>query len=862
MNATLRRLLFCAIAMFVAMPVMAACDLSMTMSCQTGVNGAPSSCTATTINNASTACSGLVYTAWFSEELPQNVHLGAPQNTLGLDDCLDSEEFGELVPMAISFCLGDASIGAHQSFTSIVPISTALPRVPLVAITWVGTEEGDELGSAFAFSNVDAPTCTPTISAPPVTQSGVGYTVSWSAVADATAQFIIEESTSPDFTTNVTQTQVNGLWKEFVHDGMSTTTTYYYRVRATHCGNETPAFSRVAQTVVQAESGPVTRSADTALPFGSTTAVQYQVFVPGQGAQMQFTATVDKPYLSVAPASGVLPIEGIELTVTAQPSGLPPGASTGTVIVNVQPASGSGGVVTHAGKTINIPISISLVTPVTPGSKTLPPANALVIPVVTHVNGAAGPFLSDVRLTNASGTPVEYQITMTPTQTDGTLTSKVTQITVGDHQTIALNDIVKNFFGYGATPNPQDIGFGSLEIRPLKTSSLLTYAASRTYASTATGTFGQFIAAVPFAKFATQKVSGIPIPGEIAPSTQLSLQHIAQSSRFRTNLGIVEGAGEPASGRIRVFDVLGNLLKELPFNLLPGEHRQMNRFIEVNAGIPTLEDGRIEILVDSPTGAVTAYASMLDNVTTDPLAVMPVDATKVSATRYVIPGMADIPAGQQNFHSDLRLFNGGTSDVAIHLAFHPGNGFAGFGTPVIAEPRTIRTGEVLVLDNVLPALFERSGTGGSIVVTTNGPSSLVATGRTYTSVENDGTFGQFIPGVTPQEGIGTGDRAQQILQLEESDGFRSNIGLTELTGNPATVRLTLHLPDSKVSASTELTLAPNEFRQLRPIAGLNPGQTYNARLTVEVVGGTGRVTAYGSVIDNASKDPTFVPAQQ
>ena len=76
------------------------------------------------------------------------------------------------------------------------------------------------------------------------------------------------------------------------------------------------------------------------------------------------------------------------------------------------------------------------------------------------------------------------------------------------------------------------------------------------------------------------------------------------------------------------------------------------------------------------------------------------------------------------------------------------------------------------------------------------------------------------------------------------------------------MRLTLTLPDTKVTASTEVTLAPNEFRQLRPILGLNPGQqTYNARLSIEVIGGSGRVTAYGSVIDNESKDPTYVPAQ-
>ncbi len=858
----LRRLLPFAIALFIASPAFAVCDLSMVVACQTGVNGAPSSCTATTTNNASSACSGLVYSAWFSEETPEAVQLSAPENSLQLDTCIDSTQFGQFVDTAISFCFGESSIGAHQSFTSTVQVAGASPRVPLVAVTWVGSEEGEEFGSVHAFANVDAPTCTPTISAPPVTQSGVAYTVTWTAVSDPTAQFIVEESTSADFSSNVTQTQVQGLSKTYFHDNLATTTIYYYRVRATNCGNGVPPFSRVAQTVVQAVPPRFTRSADAAVPFGSTTPVQFKVFVPGRSTPAQFTASIDKEYLSVTPSSGTLPTAGIELTVTARPNALPAGANTGAlrVIISDPPASGS--IATNAGTTLNIPISISLVTPVAPGGKTLPPANALVIPVVTHVNVATGQFLSDVRLTNAGTSAVNYQVTMTPTQTDGTLSSKVTQITVDSQSTIALNDIAKNFFGFGATGTPQDIGFGSLEIRPLNTSSLLTYASSRTYASTATGTFGQYIAAMPFTRFATQRLSGIPLPGEITPSTLLSLQHVAQSSKFRTNLGIVEGAGESASGRIRVFDTIGTLLKEVPFSLLPGEHQQMNRFIEVNAGIPTLADGRIEIVIDSPTGAVTAYASVLDSVTTDPLAVMPVDPTLVSATRYVIPGMADIPAGQQNFHSDLRLYNGGSSDVPINLTFHPGNGFAGFGTPVAAPPRTIRAGEVLVLDNVLPALFNRSGTGGSIVVTSASPSSLVATGRTYTSVENNGTYGQFIPGITPAEGIGLGDRALQILQLEESDQFRSNIGLSELTGNGATVRLTLQLPDSLVTPSTDVTLSSNEFLQLRPILGLNPGkQTYNARLTVEVIGGTGRVTAYGSVIDNESKDPTYVPAQ-
>ena len=858
----LRRLLLCAVLLFLAMPAVAAGDLSLVVSCQTGVNAAPSTSTATTTNPGSSACSGLVYSGWFSEESHERVQLSGLQTTLPLDTCVDSGDFGEFVDTAIAFCFGDTSIGAGQSFTSTVQISGASANVPLVAVTWVGSEEGDEVGSVYAFTNVDTPTCTPAISAPPVTQSGVAYTVSWSAVSDPSAQFIVEESTSADFSSNVTQTQVNGLSKTYFHDNLATSTTYYYRVRATNCSGGATPFSRVAQTVVQAVRPSSTRGADAAVPFGSTTPVQYKVFIPGRATPMRFTASMDRPYLSVTPAEGTLPATGIELTVIAVPGGLPPGASTGALRVELFDLTGARGISVNAGTTLNIPISISLVTPVAPGTKTLPPANALIIPVVTHINAATGPFLSDVRLTNAGASAVNYQITMTPTQTDATQSSKITQITVDGQQTIALNDIVKNFFGYGATANPSDVGFGSLEIRPLNSSSMSTYASSRTSASTVSGTFGQFIAAMPFTRFATQRLSGIPIPGEVTPSTLLSLQHVAQSSKFRTNLGIVEGAGEPASGKIRIYDTLGTILKEVPFSLLPGEHRQMNRFIQLDGGIATLEDGRIEIEVESLTGAVTAYASVLDNVTTDPLAVMPVDTGRISATRYVVPGIADLPSGQQNFHSDLRLYNGGTTDVPVNLTFHPGNGFAGFGTPVTAAPRTIRAGEVLVLDNVLPALFDKSGTGGSILITTAANSSLVATGRTYTSVPNNGTFGQFIPGVTPSEGIGAGERALQILQLEESDQFRSNVGLTELTGNGATVRLTLTLPDTKVTASTEVTLAPNEFRQLRPILGLNPGQqTYNARLSIEVIGGSGRVTAYGSVIDNESKDPTYVPAQ-
>ncbi len=219
---------------------------------------------------------------------------------------------------------------------------------------------------------------------------------------------------------------------------------------------------------------------------------------------------MDKPYYTVSPATGTVPQSGqLQLLITADPSTLPAGASTGTLTITT---TAPGTTSTLDSTTTSLPISVSLVTPVTPGGKTLPPPNALVIPVVTHVIGSGNtPFVSDVRLTNASTSSVNYQVSYTPANSDGTQTGKITSITVPAGQTVALNDIAKDFFGVGATSNPSDAGSGALEIRPVNSVSTATYASSRTYASTSTGTFGQFIAAIPFSQFATQLSIGLPV---------------------------------------------------------------------------------------------------------------------------------------------------------------------------------------------------------------------------------------------------------------------------------------------------------------------------------------------------------------
>lgn len=633
----LRRLLILSFLLALPLTAHAACSLQMTMTCSTG------SCSATTINNGTGSCSGQFVTA-FMVNAP-NVSLAGATNTLGLQQCFDSSVLGPQATTPFVFCLGQASLPPGASFNSSTGIRSqgSAASLPVIAITEV-VDSTSEQGTtfAYAFNQLSVPTCTPIAVVASQVQSGLDYNIAWSQTIDPQTQYQIDESTTSDFSANVTSRTVSGTSATFRHD-VQAPTSFYYRVRATSCSGAPGPYSSTVSTIVLAPltiSSGSAEAANVVLPLGSTTPFSFSLQIPpisGKTAlATNYTASSDKPYLVPTPASGTIPPQGLTLTVTAAPSGLPPGASTGTITVT---NSDTGA------KVAVVPVSVTLAPPVGPGSKSLPTANTLIVPVVTHVNGATAPFESDVRLANAGDAATTYQLLLTPTRTDGTKGGKAAQVTVGAGQTLALNDIARTLFGFGATGQPTDVGFGSLEIRPLNDSAPRTYASSRTYATTPHGTYGQFIAAIPFSAFASLG-SALPFPlgGGTGSGQPLSLQQVAQSAKFRTNLGLVEGSGTPAAGRVNVYNDAGTKIASVPFLLQAGEHQQLNGFL-ANNGITALDDGRIEIALESPTGAVTAYASVVDNVTSDPLAVTPVQPALISATRYVVPGIADLVGG-------------------------------------------------------------------------------------------------------------------------------------------------------------------------------------------------------------------------
>jgi hypothetical protein len=161
---------------------------------------------------------------------------------------------------------------------------------------------------------------------------------------------------------------------------------------------------------------------------------------------------------------------------------------------------------------------------------------------------------------------------------------------------------------------------------------------------------------------------------------------------------------------------------------------------------------------------------------------------------------------------------------------------------------------VLAVDNVLPSLWPGISGGGSVVVTAPNGTSLVATAQTYSRQADGGTKGQFIPASRSARPSAFGDRPLEVLQLEQSAQYRSNVGFVEVTGKPATIEVTAFEPDTKSSVVVPITLQANEYRQFDAIlASMGLGTVYNGRVSVKVIQGEGRVYAYGSTIDNRTE---------
>lgn len=213
-----------------------------------------------------------------------------------------------------------------------------------------------------------------------------------------------------------------------------------------------------------------------------------------------------------------------------------------------------------------------------------------------------------------------------------------------------------------------------------------------------------------------------------------------------------------------------------------------------------------------------------------------------------------------SFRTDARIFNPSfTDDIVISASFLPAGNVS--NAAVVPKSITVHKREMVVFDDVVASLFATSGLGAIRLVADG---DFIATQRIYAATA-DGTLGQFVPGLE----LAAAKMNSVIIQLK-SNGiagtkgtFRTNVGFVNPNATAANVTLKL-FDSSNAAAGQAATLKIEPFGVVAPasVAGYfnNPAKDLSdSWLSVR---SDLAIFAYGSVVDNGTTDPTFIPASE
>ena len=233
----------------------------------------------------------------------------------------------------------------------------------------------------------------------------------------------------------------------------------------------------------------------------------------------------------------------------------------------------------------------------------------------------------------------------------------------------------------------------------------------------------------------------------------------------------------------------------------------------------------------------------------------PVVAIPFQVDGAVLPVVGRVQ-GTKFFLSDVRLYNPTAAPKAFSLFYVP---TGQSGATALRATRTVGAGHVLALNDVVFSEFGFDTSIGELTIVAN-DSAFIATSRAYTQSAN-GTFGQFVPGFRSLTGLSLGQGRATANGFSKDSRFHTNVGFTEVSGAPVTVRIDLLDASGVLIASTTRDAAPNQTLLITDIVGdRGLGSAFNFRVDFTVTSVTGRIVPFGILLDDATGDGLFEPA--
>ena len=374
------------------------------------------------------------------------------------------------------------------------------------------------------------------------------------------------------------------------------------------------------------------------------------------------------------------------------------------------------------------------------------------------------------------------------------------------------------------------------------------------------GSYGQFVPGVPVGVSATPQRLWLT-----------GLHNDGTEEGFRTNIGAnnLRGDGNLEGATVTLLDAAGVPLASQGFGLPP--YGYVQKSLGGLFGSEYSAVGLFGVRVDLAAGGdLLAYASEVENHTGDP--VLLVASAPPSGTVW-LPGVAHNPGLLGTvWRSDVILTNVSTLEHDYEVRLYPK------GKPMsLFRTLTLAAGATAELDDAVAWVYGDMTTpdvSGMVRVTSADGSGVMpmVRARTY-NLTPQGEFGQNIPALTAGDGASAAgpDRHLFLSGMSSEDVARSNLGLANLGVATTTFAVTLYGPDGTVLNPEGVPVVVSlgaggwdqrklEDRWIDAFGTALGANLQGISASIEVTSG-GPGVAYASVVDTATGDPVFVPAQ-
>ncbi|MFN2443395.1 MAG: hypothetical protein ABR517_11990 [Thermoanaerobaculia bacterium] len=223
-----------------------------------------------------------------------------------------------------------------------------------------------------------------------------------------------------------------------------------------------------------------------------------------------------------------------------------------------------------------------------------------------------------------------------------------------------------------------------------------------------------------------------------------------------------------------------------------------------------------------------------------------------AATDLIIPVTGALPgADDSQWQGEMTLHNASTDPAIIAVTYFPSG-----GTPVTQEI-VVEGRSTVNYENAIFELFGiESGSGALLLEISEGAQGRLAVTSRVMNVSPSGRFGQHVPAVSGTNTLRSGSTAV-VTGPARADETRFNFGVFAVQETEVNWRLR-SADGILVSEKTESYAAGAQVQYNDGVVSFLGAETSD-RMAVHARILSGEALVYGSIVESATGDPTFVP---